>query len=208
MPNLEISNLCFQNRGPYAFRIAGGECVGLAGASGAGKSLLLRAVADLDPRSGAMRLGDVDADAATAPQWRRLVGLLPAESGWWLDRVGDHFADFAAVDDKTLAAAGFDRSVEEWLVSRLSTGERQRLAIVRLLANGPQCLLLDEPTASLDHDSVARVEDLLLGYGVDHQAPMLWVSHDPAQLERVCVRLLRMESDGLLVDAGGAGNAR
>lgn len=208
MPNLEISNLCFHKRGPYSFRIAGGECVGLAGASGAGKSLLLRAVADLDPRSGVMRLGDVDADAVTAPQWRRMVGLLPAESGWWLDRVGDHFADFSAIDEQTLAAAGFDRSVQDWQVSRLSTGERQRLAIVRLLANGPQCLLLDEPTASLDQDSVARVEALLLGYGTEHQAPMFWVSHDPAQLERVSLRRLRMESGGQLVDAGGAGDAR
>jgi len=208
MPNLEISNLCFHDRGPYSFRIAGGECVGLAGASGAGKSLLLRAVADLDPRSGAMRLGEVDADAVTAPQWRRLVGLLPAESGWWLDRVGDHFADFGAIDAPTLAAAGFDHSVEDWQVSRLSTGERQRLAIVRLLANGPQCLLLDEPTASLDQDSVTKAEELLLGYGAAHQTPMLWVSHDPAQLERVSIRRLRMESGGQLVDAGGADDAR
>jgi len=208
MPNLEISNLCFHNRGPYSFRIAGGECVGLAGASGAGKSLLLRAVADLDPRTGVMQLDDVNADAVTAPQWRRLVGLLPAESGWWLDRVGDHFADFAAIDEQALAAVGFDRSVQDWQVSRLSTGERQRLAIVRLLANEPQCLLLDEPTASLDHYSVARVEELLRDYSANHQAPMLWVSHDPAQLERVSLRRLRMESAGLLVDAGGAGDAR
>lgn len=208
MPNLEISNLCFQNRGPYAFRIAGGECVGLAGASGAGKSLLLRALADLDPRTGVMQLGDVNADAVTGPQWRRLVGLLPAESGWWLDRVGEHFTDFAAIDEQTLAAVGFDRSVQDWQVSRLSTGERQRLAIIRLLANEPQCLLLDEPTASLDLESVGRVENLLLRYGADRQAPMLWVSHDPAQLERVSRRGLRIESAGLLVDAGGAGDAR
>lgn len=208
MPDLAITNLCFQNRGPYSFRIGGGECVGLQGTSGAGKSLLLRAIADLDPRTGTLRLGTIDADTVEAPQWRRLVGLLPAESGWWRDLVGEHFADFSAVDDTALAAVGFDRSVGAWQVGRLSTGERQRLAIVRLLENKPQCLLLDEPTASLDPQSVARVERLLLAYGVNQQAAMIWVSHDPAQLERVSRRCLRMEPNGLLVDTGAHADAR
>jgi len=201
MPNLEINNLRFQNRGPYSFRIEGGECIGLQGASGAGKSLLLRAIADLDPRTGNMQLGDINADTVEAPAWRRAVGLLPAESGWWLDLVGDHFVDFDGVDENTLSAVGFDRSVKSWQISRLSTGEKQRLAIVRLLHNRPQCLLLDEPTASLDQSSVARIEDLLVRYGQTHSAPMLWVSHDPAQLGRVSSHRFLMESNGQLIDA-------
>lgn len=199
MAHLEVRELCFRDRGPYSFRLLGGECVGLQGASGAGKSLLLRALADLDPRSGTLLLGGVDADTLTGPQWRRLIGLLPAESGWWLDGVAAHFSDFGAVDDGLLASLGLERSVGNWQVSRLSTGERQRLAILRLLANQPGCLLLDEPTASLDHDMVIRVEQLLLTYASTHQAPLLWVSHDPAQLDRVCSRRLSMERDGQLV---------
>lgn len=198
MPNLEVRDLCFRDRGPYTFRINGGECVGVQGASGAGKSLLLRALVDLDPRSGTLMLGGVDADTLTGPQWRRQVGLLPAESGWWHDGVGAHFSDFAAVDAQLLATLGFERSVGDWQVSRLSTGERQRLAIVRLLSNQPACLLLDEPTASLDHDMVARVEQLLLTYAAGNQAPLLWVSHDAAQLERVCNRRMTMERGGRL----------
>ena len=203
MPTLEVRELCFRDRGPYSFRIEGGECVGLQGASGAGKSLLLRALADLDPRTGSMLLGGVEADTLSGPQWRRLVGLLPAESGWWLDGVAEHFNDFAAVEDGLLASLGFERNVGDWQISRLSTGERQRLAILRLLANQPGCLLLDEPTASLDHDMVTRVEHLLLTYASTHQAPLLWVSHDPAQLDRVCSRRLSMERGGqLLAEAG------
>jgi ABC-type multidrug transport system ATPase subunit len=208
MPPLEIDNLSFRNRGPYSFRIESGECVGLQGASGAGKSLLLRAIADLDPRTGTLRLGDLNADAVAAPLWRRTVGLLPAESGWWFDLVGDHFADFEAIDDQTLTAAGFDRSVQGWQVSRLSTGEKQRLAILRLLHNQPQCLLLDEPTASLDQQAVTRIEQLLLTYSATHQAPVLWVSHDLSQLDRVCRRRLFMESSGHLVALGGPADGR
>ncbi|MBV5316790.1 MAG: ATP-binding cassette domain-containing protein [Desulfobulbaceae bacterium] len=203
MPDLEIEHLCFHNRGPYSLRITSGECVGLQGASGAGKSLLLRAIADLDPRTGRMQLGDINADAVAAPMWRRAVGMLPAESGWWLDLVGDHFANFDTVDADILATVGFDRSVRGWQISRLSTGEKQRLAIVRLLHQQPQCLLLDEPTASLDQELVARVEDLLVTYAKTHFVPVLWVSHDPAQLARVSGRRLCMASDGLLVAAGG-----
>ena len=199
MPNLEVRDLCFRDRGPYSFRINGGECVGVQGASGAGKSLLLRALVDLDPRSGTLMLGGVDADTLSGPQWRRQVGLLPAESGWWLDGVGAHFSNFAAVDAQLLATLGFERNVGDWQVSRLSTGERQRLAIVRLLSNQPDILLLDEPTASLDHDMVARVEQLLLTYAAGNQAPLLWVSHDAAQLERVCNRRMTMERGGRLL---------
>jgi ABC-type iron transport system FetAB ATPase subunit len=201
MSYLEIRNLCFQNRGPYSFRIEGGACMGLRGTSGAGKSLLLRAIADLDPRTGSLQLGTVNVDAIEAPAWRRAVGLLPAESGWWLDLVGSHFKDFDAIDAAMLAAVGFDRSVQNWQVSRLSTGEKQRLAIVRLLHNQPQCLLLDEPTASLDQGLVGRVEELLLTYGRTRNAPMLWVSRDSGQLARVSQHCLIMASDGLLIDA-------
>ncbi len=208
MPTLEIKNLCFQNRGPYSFSIEGGECVGLQGASGAGKSLLLRAIADLDPRTGTMQLGDIKADAVSAPVWRRAVGLLPAESGWWMDRVGEHFVDFDTVDSAMLSAVGFDRSVRNWQISRLSTGEKQRLAIIRLLHNQPQCLLLDEPTASLDQGSAAQVEQLLLTYCATHMAPLLWVSHDPAQLGRVSQHRFLMEKQGRLIDTGVFRNER
>lgn len=204
MDPLVVDQLCFQGRGPYSLRIAAGDCVGLQGASGAGKSLLLRAIADLDPRTGQLRLGELDADAVAAPVWRRAVGLLPAESGWWLDLVGEHFADFASVADDLLAAVGFDRSVGGWQVSRLSTGEKQRLAIVRLLHQGPRCLLLDEPTASLDQQLVARVETLLRTYARTHRAPMLWVSHDPAQLARISDHRLVLTDSGLLRTPGEA----
>jgi energy-coupling factor transporter ATP-binding protein EcfA2 len=137
-----------------------------------------------------------------------MIGLLPAESGWWLDLVGDHFPDFATIDPEMLAELGFEPSVQDWQVSRLSTGERQRMAILRLLLNRPSCLLLDEPTASLDPRAVEKVEELLCTYGGENQAPIIWISHDWEQLSRVSSRCLRMEKGGHLLVPEGDNHGR
>ena len=95
-------------------------------------------------------------------------------------------ADDAAA---ALAEVGLPDALD-WEVARLSTGEKQRLALLRLLANQPRALLLDEPTASLDP---RKVEDLLHTYRQQHAAPVLWVSHDPAQRQRVAQRVLELK---------------
>lgn len=160
-----------------------GQCVGLTGASGSGKSLFLRALADLDPHAGGMFLDGVAAERIPAPQWRRQVGLLPAESAWWHDAVGPHFGH---VPLPWLGDLGFDAGVMDWQVSRLSSGERQRLSLLRLLVQKPRVLLLDEPTANLDRQNTRRVESLLSSYRQQHAVMMIWVSHDPEQLQRNC----------------------
>jgi ABC-type iron transport system FetAB ATPase subunit len=88
---------------------------------------------------------------------------------------------------------GFDTDVLNWEVSRLSTGEKQRLALLRLLTNQPRALLLDEPTASLDAQGVTRVETMLGNYQQQHQVPLLWVSHDADQVERVAHRVFELQ---------------
>jgi len=196
MNTLRVEALTFRDRGPYSLRINGGECLGLIGASGAGKSLLLRAIADLDPHGGRLLLDDMDCDQVPAPLWRRQVALLPAESGWWQDRVEDHFHDFSGLDPAALGSLGLSPEVGGWQVSRLSTGEKQRLAILRMLENQPRAMLLDEPTASLDAANVTAVEEMLLAYGRDKPAAMLWVSHDPDQLARVADEVQSMDAGG------------
>ena len=172
--------------------LAAGERVFLSGASGSGKSLLLRAVADLDPHRGEVWLDDLPRSRLTPPEWRRRVGLLPAESHWWAETVGEHWR--APVADSPiealLVALGFDVDVSGWAITRLSTGERQRLALARLLLNQPQALLLDEATANLDSVNRERVETVLEDYRVAHATAMLWVSHDPEQRVRLGGRRL------------------
>ena len=66
-----------------------------------------------------------------------------------------------------------------------------------LLANQPRALLLDEPTASLDAANVGNAEALIQDYRQQQQAAVLWVSHDPAQIQRVADRVLRFEAGAL-----------
>ena len=175
--------------------IAAGTCTCMVGASGAGKSRLLRALADLDEHTGDVRLDGVPQEQFAPSEWRRRVGLLPPDSLWWHDTVGEHFP---ANDGAQLSALSLDTGIRAQPVVRLSSGERQRLALLRLLANQPQVLLLDEPTANLDDDNAKRVERLLERYRHETGAAILWISHDPAQVERVSEQLLRMHAGGVL----------
>ncbi|MDE2334014.1 MAG: ABC transporter ATP-binding protein [Rhodospirillales bacterium] len=192
MATLDVRTLRRPGLAAVSFRIQSGECLAVQGASGAGKTLLLRAIADLDPADGDVALDGVSREAMPAPRWRRLVGYLPAESGWWAETVREHFLDWA----KALALIrrlGFAEDPAGWPIARLSTGERQRLALARALAMEPQALLLDEPTASLDPTSVATVEAMVRERR-DRGACVLWVTHDGVQAARVATRRLCIEA--------------
>ena len=191
---LDINGLRRLHLGPVAFAIEAGECVAISGESGSGKSMLLRALADLDAHEGRVLLNGVPSTQFKGHAWRRLVGLLPAESQWWSDRIGDHFN---RSDEMLLEALGFGPEVMDWSVARCSTGERQRLALLRLLMGRPKVLLLDEPTASLDSQNAARVEQLLMSLCRGQGLGLIWVSHSPEQITRVADRHYRIKEGQL-----------
>lgn len=174
---------------PLDLTVADGWLVTLFGPSGAGKSLMLRAIADLDPHQGECLVDGILQSSLPPPRWRRLVGLLPAEPQWWYDRVGDHFP---AGGRQFLEPLGLPPECLEWEVSRLSSGERQRLGLARLLENEPRVLLLDEATANLDRHNTGRVEQLIRQQARQRGLAVLWVSHDPEQRQRLSGRSLRI----------------
>lgn len=173
-----------------------GECVALTGASGSGKTRLLRALADLDPFTGRLALDGVAREAMSGPDWRARVMYVPAESAWWADRVDEHFPPGAAGGVEFL---GLDAGVLTWPVARLSSGERQRLALLRAAVRDPRVLLLDEPTANLDRASARRTEDWLAGLR-ERGCGLLWVSHDGEQVMRVASRGYAIAAGGRLTE--------
>lgn len=168
---------------PQTRQLENGRIVCLSGASGSGKSLLLRALADLDAHEGEVYLNDAAQSATPAHLWRQWVRLVPAESQWWSDNVQDHFSEPPDPDD--LKALLLPETAMEWPVSHLSSGEKQRLALLRAISTGPKALLLDEPTANLDQTARHAAEDWLLDKIRAGAWPTLWVAHDKDQVQRV-----------------------
>lgn len=198
---LEVDSLEFLQNGPYSLSVIAGDCVGLSGQSGIGKSQLLRAIADLIPHSGSITLFGEQVESVAPQVWRSKVVLVPAESFWWHDTVGPHFTTGRDTElfNRAIEMLGFDRDVLSWQVSRLSTGEKQRLALVRALILNPQLLLLDEPTSGLDAHHTEQLELLVSQIREQHNTSVLWVSHDREQLTRVASIVLKIEKNAISV---------
>lgn len=197
---LEVKDLANNTIGPLGFSLATQETLALSGPSGCGKSMLLRCLADLIPFTGTVTLFNKTVHSYTPVQWRKSVGLLPASSEWWHITIREHFA--AGLQDefitKQFSELGFTNDAWDWRVDQISSGEKQRLALLRLLQNKPDVLLLDEPTANLDAQSTSRVEDLLADYQQNRKCGIIWVSHDAEQIKRVSDRVLVMKKHGVL----------
>lgn len=158
-------------------RVRPGEMVALVGPSGAGKSTLTSLVARLyDPTSGAVTVGDVDLREVAGDDLRARLGVVSQEAHLFHDTIRANLL-YARPDatDAELERALRDAQVWHLVESlphgldtvvgdrghRLSGGEKQRLAIARLLLKGPSVVVLDEATAHLDSESEAAVQRAL-----------------------------------------------
>jgi len=200
MSRLQVRELSTAVASGLSLEVGDGECAAVHGPSGSGKTLLLRAIADLDPAIGEVTLDGQARERFSGPDWRRRVTYLAAESAWWGPTVREHAADWQAAD---LERLGFGMEVVDWEVERLSTGERQRLALARALSRDPSVLLLDEPTANLDDDNTERVERLVGEWRRRSGGSCIWVSHVPAQRERVASRHYRFDGRELVATRHG-----
>lgn len=183
--------------GPVSIDLGAGECIAIIGNSGSGKSVLLRMLAELDPCTGEVFLDGVSRARFAAPDWRALVVYQAAELAWWDTSAEAHIAQhrraFAA---GLLPRLHLKPDALQADLALLSTGERQRLGLIRSLALAPKVLLLDEPTASLDPATTLATEAVLREC-LDQGMAIVIVTHSAEQAARLAGRCYRMANGQL-----------
>ena len=192
-PRLHVDHLRSALAGPFSFDLQAGQCLAISGPSGSGKSLLLRLLCDLDPGTGTVELDGTPRAAVSGPAWRAKVIYQPAEAGWWDPTAATHFKPEQMERVPALMRRlGLAPEKLHTEVRLLSTGERQRMALIRSLACQPRVLLLDEPTAALDPASTSAVQQLLQEE-LENGLALVLVTHSEAQAQLLGHRRLRME---------------
>ena len=188
--------------GDISFRLAAGSITALLGSNGAGKTTTIATIMGLvTPTSGRVSVLGADMPA----QRRRVLHRMNFESPY-VDmpmrltvrqnltvfgmlygvadlpgRIGELASDFDLVDL-------LDRPT-----GKLSSGQKTRVSLAKALLNRPEVLLLDEPTASLDPDTADWVRGRLEAYRKAHGATVLLASHNMAEVERLCERVIIMK---------------
>ncbi|WP_179404615.1 ABC transporter ATP-binding protein [Burkholderia guangdongensis] len=205
---------------PTDFSLLAGMRVAVMGPSGSGKSVLLRALALLDPLDGGQVLWHGQRIRRSAiPRYRRHVAYVrqrPAPADGTVESLLRYPYALAVYRDlrfdRTRAAqlaarAGRGDDFLDKRASELSGGEAQIAALLRVLLLDPDALLLDEPTSALDPESTRAIEALVGAWydaAPDARATM-WISHDPAQAARIGTTRLTMRAG--VLDAAPAAPA-
>ncbi len=186
-----------------SFEVPARECLAVEGPSGCGKTRLLRAIADLDAAQGYVYLEGVERRELPGPEWRRRVRYASAEPAWWGPIAREHFPVSAKLD-RLLSALALEPAILDRPIAELSTGERQRLGLVRAIADEPRVLLLDEPTSALDAQAAALAEELIKFQMLAGRIVVL-VSHDSAQIARLAhARLLLADATSRKAESAAA----
>ena len=198
------------------FEVPAAGVTAVFGPSGSGKTTLLRCIAGLERLQGRVAVrGEVWQDARSfLPPHRRPVGYVFQEPS-----LLPHLSVRGNLEFGLKRSAGGRLGLEEVVgflglrpllgrgVLKLSGGERQRVAIGRALLSQPRLLLMDEPLAGLDSAAKAEILSYLQRLHQLMDIPVLYVSHDAAEVARLTDRLLLMQG-GRILPAPIAGEGR
>ncbi len=185
----------------FSFSFRRGHIYTILGPSGAGKSSLLRLFNRLDePTAGEVFFDGQDYRSYNPCHLRRRIGYLFQTPYLFPGTVVDNLR-FATPDldesqiDRLLESVSVKTGLKTHASESLSGGEKQRVALARLLATDPTVVLLDEPTSALDPTYTQLIENVIKRIAADQELAVIMVSHQPQQA-------LRMEGEGLLLVAG------
>lgn len=190
-----------------SFELFSGEKVAVLGASGSGKSLLLRTLAGLDQvQAGQIIFQGQTINSSYLPNWRLQIIYLHQRPALWFGTVESNLKQVYHL--KANHHKAYNRAAildylqllhknDDFLkrpVSAISGGEAQIVAFLRALQLAPKILLLDEPTASLDAQTAHSLEALVVAWQAQNpQRAYLWTSHDSTQLQRITNRQISLQ---------------
>ncbi len=193
-----------------SFTVTNGRTLVIVGPSGAGKSSLLRLINRLDePTSGTVYVDGIDYRDIAPQALRRRMGMVMQEHNLFPGTVADNVRYGPALLGKTLSVEQVEALLKRVDLSgyanrdaeKLSGGESQRVSVARTLADQPEVLLLDEPTAALDESTKHEVETVVFDLIRDKSMTCIMVTHDLGQARRVADTVLALEQ-GRMVRSG------
>ena len=187
-----------------------GEIVGLVGGNGAGKTTLLRLLCGVyRPSQGTVRFVD-DGKNHPVDEVRGRLGVVPESTGLYSrltawENIRYHTRIHGRDDKKSWArTVRFANALD--IVNELhrptrgfSRGMRQKIALIRAIAHGPDLLLLDEPTAGLDVTSARKVRDLVRQLG-DDGGTVIYSTHMLSEAQRICDRIIILHNGTVRAD--------
>lgn len=213
-PLLSIQNLVVLRRGQQilkniSFEVAAGEIIVLMGASGAGKSTLLRAICGLQQtKSGTITIGG--ADVTKWPPHKRSTAMVMDEAGLFHHMsvadnirfaVNTELEDTVPADQVEAAMISMDiNHLRNHYPSQLSTGQRQKVALARVLVRRPRVLLFDEPLAHVDTMGSAQLKDEIIRVHKRMGSATLYVTHDVKEAFSIADRIIYLERGRIVQD--------
>jgi sulfate-transporting ATPase len=175
-----------------SFSLPPGGIVGVIGPNGAGKTTLFKMITGQEkPDSGAIRLGDT-VKLAYVDQSRE--DLAPGKSIWEVISDGQDVITLGNREMNSrayVARFNFSGSDQQKKVGQLSGGQRNRVHLARMLKQGANVILLDEPTNDLDVNTLRALEEALENFG----GCAVVISHDRWFLDRIATHILAFEGD-------------
>ena len=191
----------------FSFSFGMSKIYNILGPSGSGKSSLLRLFNRLDePSGGRIIFKGKDYQNYSACELRRRVGYLFQIPHLFRGTVRDNllFANPGLTDrqiQKLFSQARVDRKLNDINIGNLSVGEKQRVALARLLAIDPEIILLDEPTSALDPANTEAIENLINCLIDEKRLTAIVVTHNPQQAIRLGGETLLL-FEGKLIEWG------